>query len=211
MNLEQLKIAKKVITNDSFTVLKYIAGLDIGFVKNSNKAAVGIVILEYPSLKEKYSNFLNVEMDLEYIPGFLAFREVPHYQKILKLVPPEYKPDLLMVDGNGILHARKCGVASHLGVLEDTPSIGVAKTLYNHDSIKNIEGYLVGKSGTVWGKALTEKSVNPIYVSIGHRISLETSTEIVKNCCIYRIPEPIRLADNGCRSFLNNLKNGKGK
>ncbi len=199
---EQLKIAKKVITNDSFTILKYIAGLDIGFVKNSNKAAVGIVILEYPSLKEVYSNFLNVEMQMGYVPGFLAFREVPHYQKILSLVPPEFKPDLLMVDGNGILHARKCGVASHLGVIENTPSIGVAKTLYNHDSIKVVNGDLIGKSGTIWGKALAEKSTKEIYISIGHRISLQTASEIVKNCCIFRIPEPIRLADNGCRKFL---------
>jgi deoxyinosine 3'endonuclease (endonuclease V) len=208
---EQLKIAKKVITNDSFTVLKYIAGLDIGFVKNSNKAAVGIVILEYPSLKQVYSNFLNVEMGMDYIPGFLAFREVPHYQKILSLVPPEYKPDLLMVDGNGILHARKCGIATHLGILENMPSIGVAKTLYNHDSIKIVNGDLIGKSGTIWGKALAEKSIKFIYISIGHMISLETAYQIVKNCCKFRIPEPIRLADNGCRSFLNNLKNGKGK
>ena len=203
---EQLSIASKVITIDSFKILKYIAGLDIGFVKNDPiKAAVGIVILEYPSLKKVYSNFINVEMGMDYISGFLAFREVPHYQRILRLVPPEFKPDLLMVDGNGILHTRRCGVASHLGVLEDTPSIGVAKTLYNHDSIKVINGNLVGKSGEVWGKALAEKSKKEIYISLGHRISLETAYQIVKNCCIYRIPEPIRLADNGCRSFLNGF------
>jgi endonuclease V len=200
---EQLRLASKVITTDSFNVIKYIAGLDIGFVKNCNKAAVGVVILEYPSLNEIYSNFLHTEMKLDYIPGFLAFREVPHYLKILSQIPAQFKPDLLMVDGNGILHQRKCGIASHLGVLLDTPSIGVAKTLYNHDNIKVIGEDLVGKSGIIWGKALKVKSKREIYVSIGHRISLETAKKIVSGCCKYRIPEPIRLADNGCRKFLN--------
>jgi endonuclease V len=199
---EQNNLAKIVNLFDTFKKINLIAGLDIGFVKNDPvKACVGVVILEYPTL----INFKLVNMDIEYIPGFLAFREVPKYQEILKTIPPEFKPDLLMVDGNGILHPRKIGVASHLGVLENLPSIGVAKTFFNFKGIIKINENVFLNNELV-GKALKIKSIKEIYISPGHNISLLTSEEIIKNCCIYRIPEPIRLADNGCRKFLNSLK-----
>lgn len=213
----QVDLAKRVITHDAFhtPIIRYIAGLDIGFVKNDPvKAVVGVTIMEYPTLKHVFSKYEPVNMDMEYVSGFLAFREVPHYQRILSQVPLEFAPDLLMVDGNGILHTRRCGIASHLGVILDIPSIGVAKTLYNHDSIhicprtRNLVGQ---SSGTIWGHAVNEKSTRDIYVSIGHRISLDTAVDIVKKCCIYRIPEPIRLTDNGCREYINRNRNRNRK
>lgn len=154
--------------------------------------------------------------DCPYIPGFLAFKEIPVYQILfdkLKKNKPNLWPQVLMVDGNGILHTREFGCASHMGVHFDIPSIGVAKTTFFVDGLSqtrisdlcygNLNNAgdvvpLVGNSGKVWGAAVksTEESKNPIYVSIGHRISLETALKIVKlTTGKYRIPEPLRQAD----------------
>ncbi|XP_078347291.1 endonuclease V-like [Oculina patagonica] len=127
---------------------------------------------------------------------------------------------VILVDGNGMLHPRGFGIACHLGVLTDIPTVGVAKTLFHVDGIERDSKHadqiknllktsgdcfpLLGSSGTTWGKALrsTQQACNPIYVSVGHKIGLETAVSLTHACCQYRIPEPIRQADIRSREYL---------
>ena len=145
-----------------------------------------------------YEDYENEETEYPYLPGFLAFKEVPSYTILfdrLKAKAPEMWPDLLMVDGNGLLHTRSFGVACHVGVLFDIPSIGVGKTVFAVDGLTQIGVKklsaeklhkagdfveLVGDSGKVWGAAVraTNESKVPLIVSIGHRVNLSTSIDI---------------------------------
>lgn len=152
-------------------------------------------------------------MTIPYISGYLGFREIPHYKKLLdKIVDKEFYPQVLLVDGSGILHQREFGSASHLGFEKDIPTIGVAKTLLTHDGFTEREikkqfrencnkkgDYieLKGDTGMIWGLALqsSEQVERPIYVTIGHKISLETAKNIVLKSCIYKTLEPIRNSD----------------
>jgi deoxyribonuclease V len=130
-----------------------------------------------------------------------------------------FYPQVLMVDGNGILHPRGFGLACHLGVLAHLPTIGVGKNLHHVDGLNQSEVKqslqlqineheqtitLVGNSGITWGVGFrpTLSSLKPIYVSVGHRISLDSAVEVVKITCKYRVPEPIRQADIRSRAYL---------
>ncbi|XP_049932286.1 uncharacterized protein LOC116246662 isoform X3 [Nymphaea colorata] len=179
--------------------LHYIGGVDLSFSKDDPSVACGaLVVLDFNTMNVVYEDYNVSRLQNPYVPGFLAFRE------------------LLMVDGNGLLHPRGFGLACHLGVLADIPTIGIGKNLHHVDGLtesgvrqvlrsQNRSSdeviMLTGNSGKIWGAAIraTSSSLKPIYVSIGHRISLETAVRIVKNCCIYRVPEPTRqvLADPG--------------
>ncbi|EGC38474.1 hypothetical protein DICPUDRAFT_75974 [Dictyostelium purpureum] len=230
--------------------LKYIGGVDISFVKdNQEDACAALIVLEYPSLKIVYKDIEFVKLNLPYIPGFLAFREVPHLIKLIERLKESKDnchlvPQVLMIDGNGILHPRGFGLASHLGLLADIPTIGVGKTFFHVDNLntKDIKqkvenerlSYLEqqkqkgnnnnknddmdicvkleGESGRVWGAAiLSNKSCkNPVYVSQGHRLSLDTTLKLVKLTTTYRVPESIRQADLLSRDFIRlNYKENK--
>ncbi|CAH1762267.1 8847_t:CDS:2, partial [Entrophospora sp. SA101] len=209
-----------------FQGLKYIGGVDLSFIKDSQEDAVAsLVILEYPSLNVIYENFLSVKLKLPYIAGFLAFREVESILELLKTLEKSNSsiyPQVIIVDGNGTLHPRGFGLASHLGVLANIPTIGVAKNFLQIDdgenltmvNVKNMakeklskggDTYLLeGNSGTIWGAALRslDSTTNPVFVSIGHRISLETAIHLVLKCCKYRVPEPTRQADVRSREYI---------
>lgn len=212
----QIENASKVIINDDFNItnVKYVAGLDISFdKKNPNKVCAYITIVDINN-NIVYEDYKLTKLNIPYISGFLAFREIPVYLDLLnklKNTNPEYYPDVILMDGFGLLHQRGFGCACHLGVLLDIPCVGVGKTLMcidnlNEKKIKNdfkklcnkgdfIE--LIGKTGKVRGVALkgTIDTMNPIYVTIGHKINLKASIEIVCKLCKYRIPEPIRNSD----------------
>ena len=133
------------------------------------------------------------------MPGYLSFRETPAALETLSKL--RVKPDLLLCDGHGLAHPRRFGLASHLGVLADLPTIGVAKCLLvgTHDELSPERGRWVPlrDDGEVIGAVLrTRARVSPVYVSIGHRISLETAIEYVLGCAPrFRLPEPTRRAD----------------
>ncbi|XP_020526865.1 endonuclease V isoform X2 [Amborella trichopoda] len=208
--------------------LRFIGGVDISFCKDDPSIACGaIVIVDIASMEVVYDDYNLTQLQIPYVPGFLAFREGPVLLELLekmKLHTKLYYPQLLMVDGNGLLHPRGFGLASHLGVMADLPTIGVGKNLHHVDGLtqsgvkKLLEGNtksdgdvitLTGNSGFTWGVAMrsSEDSIKPIFISIGHRISLETATKVVKMCCKYRIPEPIRQADIRSRAYL--LRNAR--
>ncbi|GMH40770.1 hypothetical protein BSKO_08674 [Bryopsis sp. KO-2023] len=207
--------------NDGDSALKFVGGLDVSFYKDDSKrdkAMAALVVLTYPELKVVFDDYEDIDLEVPYIPGFLAFRECPAFHKLLaRVASTEFNPQVLLVDGNGILHPRGCGCASHLGVESRYPTIGVAKNLHciqglDEKAIKtevrrrmsssNTTGDgiypLVGSSGSTLGAAVYghgKGTVVPIYVSTGHRISLELGIELVKKCSLCRIPEPIRQAD----------------
>ena len=213
-------------TNDK-TELKYIAGMDISASKKNPNIAVSALIICDRNLNIVYEDYKLVKMDEPYIPGFLAFREVNHLVELindLKKNNPEYLPQVILVDGNGILHVKGFGLASHLGVLVDIPTIGCSKNVFNVDGINKIKvkeiakqylnkggDYypLIGDSGLQWGWAYrsNNESKNPMIISLGHKISNDTSLKIVKMCTIHRIPQPIRFSDKISRRLISEYEN----
>ncbi|KAJ4458770.1 putative Endonuclease V [Paratrimastix pyriformis] len=175
-------------------------------------------------MKCVYEAFKDTILQLPYIPGFLAFREVPVLLELfqeLKEKAPHFWPQILFVDGNGKLHPMGFGHASHLGVLVDIPTVGVGKTFFvvdglSVDGIKNSRSQLAkqgdwfpltGHSGAVWGAAVrtSKQAINPVFVSVGHRISLESAIKATMLCAQVRIPEPIRQADMRSREVIRRL------
>lgn len=220
MTQYQLENAKKIIKTDTFNIddVVYIAGLDVSFSKNyENKACAYITVYDCIEKKIVYEEYELCILTIPYMSGFLGYREVPEYLKLLtklKETKPEFYPHVLLVDGCGILHHREFGSASHLGLITGISTIGIAKTLLHIDGLnqkdikmkskmecKQVGDYvrLVGKSKSkkLYGVALksSPSADNPIYVSIGHNISLESAIKLTLQTCQYRIPEPIRNSD----------------
>ncbi|OWF35936.1 endonuclease V-like [Mizuhopecten yessoensis] len=209
----------------------YLGGVDISFVKGDDvNACAALVVVSFPSLEVVYEDYDMIKLTAPYVSGFLAFREVDFIVSLYRKVQqndPKYTPDAILVDGNGLLHHRQFGLACHLGVILDIPCIGVAKKLCQVDGLEKDEVHiakikslkkggdtfpLIGDSGRCLGMTLRSHntSINPIYVSIGHRISLGSATWLVHHCCKYRVPEPVRLADVNSREYLrNNFKPDK--
>lgn len=232
---EQEELKKKLIIIDDydesterlidsdFGQFNYIGGVDISFVKGDPvNACAAFIILNCHTLEVVYEDLQMIQLTAPYIPGYLAFRETPDLVRMINKVKknrPEIEPDVIMVDGNGILHPRRFGLACHLGVMVDIPCLGVAKTLFHVDGIENNKahkarinemdrgGYtfeLIGDSGQLFGMALRscDTTINPIYISVGHKISLQVAVALVHKCCKYRIPEPTRQADIRSRDYL---------
>jgi len=185
---EQLEFAKKVVKKDDFLKLELIGGIDTGF--KFNKVLCGIVVCDKEmNVLEKHIIVNNCE--LAYTPNFRALREldimIETYNKLTK------KPDVLLVNASGILHPRRLGLASHLGVMLDIAIIGITKKLL----CGKIKGDDVIIDNEVLGKAvLTKEKSKPVFVSIGHKISLDKSVEIIKKCIRtpHKMPEPLHLA-----------------
>jgi deoxyinosine 3'endonuclease (endonuclease V) len=227
---EQFRIRQQIIETDdeSMQPLTYIGGVDISFVKGTNKALSAFIVMAFPSFIIVHQDYRIVEMTKPYISGFLAFREVEHLKILvdhLKLTKPEIFPQIIMVDGNGVLHPRRCGLASHLGVVCDVPTIGIGKNLLHVDGLdktvvdtwkaetqledlSNVRTLsLVGSSGQTFGVALCmPQRTKPIFVSVGHRLSLSTCLEVTVRCSKFRIPAPVRAADLGSREVLRGMK-----
>ena len=209
---------------EGFPGLRHVGGIDISFAKDNDvDAAVTFVVLAFPSLAVVHEETAMVKLEQPYIPGYLAFREVPHLVAIVEAArrrAPELMPQVIMVDGNGILHPRMFGAASQLGVELDTPTIGVAKNFLQVDGLDMRElkktltpevlpaaGSLypiVGVSGTRYGHAVrtSDKAVNPVFVSPGHRCSIETASAVAAATSKVRVPEPVRQADFLSREHL---------
>jgi deoxyribonuclease V len=197
----QRELASKVIREDRLGEVKIIAGIDISANDRTGLARAAIVALAYPSMEVLERVRHEEALRFPYIPGLLSFREAPSilagFQKLRQ------KPDLLMVDGQGLAHPRRFGIACHLGVLLDLPSIGCAKSILT-GHLSGTLGEEVGahvtlvSDGEVLGMGLRTKAhTNPLIISIGQRISLETAVDYVLKCCRgYRLPEPTRQAHN---------------
>ncbi|MFH1828761.1 MAG: endonuclease V [Nanoarchaeota archaeon] len=198
---EQLKLAKKVITKDDFDNSNLIAGCDQSYIEK--KVISAVVVCDYKTKKVIEKSHAITDTLIPYIPGFLSYRESPAIIEAFNKL--ENKPDILMVDGNGILHFRRIGMASHIGILLDIPTIGVAKRLLCGD-LKDGKVYMENEGRAI--EFISREHAKPIYISPGHRISLKTSFEIVKNLMEYphKLPEPLHIAHKLVTKLREELK-----
>lgn len=198
---EQLTRAAEVVREDDFDVMppRYIGGADVGFEQGGEVTRAALVILEYPSLKLVEHRVARIATTMPYIPGYLSFREYPAL--LVAWEQLEQRPDLLFVDGQGIAHPRRLGVASHFGMLVDVPTIGVAKRRLcgKFEPLGEEPGErqpLIDKGEQIGWVLRSKRRCNPLFISSGHRVSAETALTWVETCLQgYRLPEPTRWAD----------------
>ena len=195
----QEALRDSVITQDRLGEARTVAGIDVGFEENGAVTRAAIAVLDFPGLRLREQAVACMPTRFPYVPGYLSLREVPAVLKALRKL--KTRPDLILCDGQGLAHPRRFGLACHLGVLADIPSIGVAKSrlVGEHDELAQEKGSraLLRDRGEIIGVVLrTRTGVKPVYVSIGHRVSLETAIDYVLRCTTkYRLPETTRLAD----------------
>ncbi len=178
--------------------IKRIAACDVGFINDVCIAA--ICVFSYPELQLLEEKTLRRKIDFPYIPGFLTFREGPVLEKLFYQL--KLKPDILVFDGQGIAHPKQLGIASHMGVILNIPTIGCAKSrLWGEykkvGKEKGDSSYLIDpKTGKVLGCVLrTRDNVKPVFISPGHLVSIKEAKDIITSCVgKYRLPEPIRCA-----------------
>ena len=194
----QRRLATLVSKRNEVSSPKLIAGVDIS-PPNAQGVAIGaIVVLAYPQLTVVEVGVAEQRIGFPYVPGLLSFRELPLILAACQKLATT--PDLVLVDGQGIAHPRRLGLASHLGLLLNSPTIGCAKSILcgRHEPLGAAPGSFaeVRDDGEVIGAALrTKLGVQPVYVSIGHKVDLESAISWVMKCCRgYRLPEPTRLA-----------------
>ena len=194
----QLRMAALVSRTSELTTPRYIAGVDISVDRARGMGRGAVVVLSYPSLEVAEVQTVEDSLDFPYVPGLLSFREAPLTLAACERL--EIAPDLFLVDGQGIAHPRRLGLASHLGLFLDVPAIGCAKSRLcgRHGEPGNEPGScaeLVDKGEVIGAVLRTRAGVKPVYVSIGHKIDLPAAVAMVLACCRgYRLPEPTRLA-----------------
>lgn len=185
--------------------IKTVAGADISFNKYSTTVYAGIVVLSFPGLKLLSRSMVKAEVHFPYVPGYLAFREISPLLKAWELLAE--KPDVLILDGHGIAHPRKMGIAAHFGTLIDHPTVGCAKKkLYGKyvepDEKAGSSTFLYNKTEVIGTVLRTRNKVKPVFVSPGNLISMEEAKELVMQCAKgYRLPEPTRLAHKAVNLF----------
>lgn len=215
---EQLKLRKRLIVPKLNAALRFatIAGVDVSYpTAPSNKVAVSIAVFNVKTgTLLKTETAIVTAPGVPYIPGFLGFREVPLLAPLVR----RYKPDVVMVDGNGRLHPRGFGSACHLEVECGVATIGVAKKLHTFGDLpteKEVRA-LVAATGNdlnlvvdsqVVGRAIVPKEgvVRPLYVSPGHNMTVGVAVQLVRRFCRHRVPEPIREADHSSRNALRKF------
>jgi deoxyribonuclease V len=196
----QEQLSREVITEDRFNQpVQYVAGVDMGFEANGTISRAAVVVLSFPDLQVQETHLAYRPTTFPYIPGFLSFREVPAVLDALEKLT--ITPDIILCDGQGIAHPRRFGIACHLGVLIDMPTIGVAKSLLvgKYELLPEEKGSyqpLIHKGETIGAVLRSRTGVRPLYVSPGHRLSLPTAIDYVLRCTTkYRLPETTRIAD----------------
>jgi len=201
----QDRLRERVVLEDCFKRIRYVAGADIAFDPETQVAFAGVVVYRFPELKEVERRMARRKLQFPYVPGLLSFRESPILMAAFARLKTD--PDLILIDGHGRAHPRLFGLACHIGVLFDKPTIGCAKSL------------LVGNAGEPAAKAgssaplefrgervgvvlRTRDGTRPIFVTQGHSISLPTAVKVVRRCIDgYRIPKPTREADRYVRDL----------
>ncbi len=206
----QRRLAALVSERNEIASPKLIAGVDISSPTAQGVARGAVVILDYPQLRVVETKVAELSVSFPYVPGLLSFRESPLILAACQEV--SITPDIILVDGQGIAHPRRLGIASHLGLLLDMPTIGCAKSILcgRHEPVGATPGSFaeLRHNGEVIGAALrTKAGVTPVYVSIGHKVDLESAIFWVMECCRgYRLPEPARLAHLAASRNLNHKK-----
>ena len=211
----QERLRAEVVPSDELGPIRTVAGLDCAFKEGGRLTRAAVALLSFPELEFIEHAIAERPTDFPYIPGLLSFREVPAL--LMALEKLRRKPDLLLCDGQGYAHPRRFGLACHLGVASGLPSIGVAKSRLT--GTHREPGLRVGsraplKDGDeVIGAVLrTRTGVKPLYVSVGHRVGLDTAVGYALRCCRgYRLPETTRWADGLAADPAFRLPAGRSK
>ncbi|MEA3276439.1 MAG: deoxyribonuclease V [Pseudomonadota bacterium] len=194
----QERLRPLVVTRDDFETIGTVAGVDVGFEEGGTLTRAAVVVLSFPDLEPLDQALAKRPTRFPYVPGLLSFREIPAILDALDEL--RVPPALLLCDGQGYAHPRRFGLACHLGLLTGLPSIGVAKTrlIGEHEPLDENKGAYVWlrHQGEIIGAVLRSRAgVRPLYVSIGHRVSLESALRYVLACVTrYRLPETTRRA-----------------
>ena len=205
----QIRLAAEVVTKDEVFSPRFIAGTDISAPNSEGIATGAIVVVRYPELVPVEVKLVQLRVEFPYVPGLLSFREAPLLLAVwarLKCVP-----DLTLMDGQGVAHPRRLGLASHVGLFLDLPTIGCAKSrlIGKHGPIKGGPGSfseLYDRDQVIGVALCTKANTKPIYVSIGHKVSLGNAIHwVMKSCRKYRMPEPTRLAHLAASGRLEEL------
>lgn len=206
----QNELRHRLLHQTDIKSLTTIAGADISHNKDTDVIYAGIVVLSYPQMVVQSYSLIVAKTQFPYIPGYLGFREVPALMQAWQQLP--VKPGVVILDGQGITHPRRMGIASHFGVLANHAAIGCAKSmLYGHFPDLGIQKFssspITSPNNELLGYALrTKDNVSPVYISPGHKVSVQDSLAIMKNCIQkHRIPEPTRQAHD----YVNLLRTGK--
>jgi len=191
---------ERVETQDRYGPLQYVAGADMAFDPETNIAFAGVIVYRLPELEEVERRMARRKLRFPYVPGLLSFREGPVL--LAAFARLRVSPDVILIDGHGVAHPRRFGIACHLGLLLDCPTIGCAKSILVGEAVEpgaqaGSVAPLVDKGETVGMALRTRGQVRPIYVTIGHRVSLGSAVRIVAQCVDgFRIPKPTREADH---------------
>jgi len=194
----QSQLREELILENGFDKIDKIAGADISYSKGCNELYAAVLVFSYPSLAVIERAEAVATIDFPYIPGLLAFREGPPLLKAFEKI--EQEPDLIIFDGQGIAHQRGLGIATHMGILLDKPTIGCAKSrLVGEYKKPDLEAGsntpLVYKGRVIGAVVRTKDNIEPVFVSPGFKIDVKTSVDIVLSCCQkYKLPEPSRQA-----------------
>ena len=206
----QNQMRHQLSLHKGYDTITTIAGGDISHNKNEDTVYAGIVILSYPQMVLLSYSLVIAETKFPYVPGFLGFREVPSLLQAWEQIPN--KPDMMILDGQGITHPRRMGIASHFGLLAAHATIGCAKSmLFGHfpelGTTKFSNSPILSPNNELLGYALrTKNNVNPVYISPGHKMSVPDSLNIMKQCIRHhRIPEPTRMAHD----YVNLIRTGQ--
>lgn len=205
----QLRIRQRLELDDRLPTIKRVAGADVALDLERRRAIAGVIIYDFPEMREVERVWAERPLTFPYVPGLLSFREIPVLLKAFARV--RHAPDLIFYDGHGFAHPRRFGIACHLGVLLDRPSIGCAKSLLvgTHDDPPRQAGAWAPllEDEEVLGAVLrTREGVKPIYITQGHRISLPQAIKFARAVCDgFRIPRPTRDADH----FVAAVKRGE--
>ena len=195
----QQEMAGQVVCRDEVRDVHTVAGVDVGFEEKGSVTRAAVAVLDFPTMQLVDFTIARLPTCMPYIPGLLSFRESPAVLAALQQLTVQ--PDLLLCDGQGRAHPRRFGVACHVGLLSGIPSIGVAKQRLcgEHDTLpveKNSVVALMDDQETIGFVLRSRTGIKPLYVSIGHRISLTSAAYFVQESLAgYKLPEPIRWAD----------------
>jgi len=204
----QRQLRSRLELTDRFERIRTIAGADVALDTAENIGIAGAIVYSFPDLVELERQHARLQLNFPYVPGLLAFREAPVLLAALRKL--RHEPDLLIFDGQGIAHPRRLGIASHMGLLLDKPTIGCAKSrligTYRLQELGDEPGStvpLMDGQEQVGVVLRTRRGVKPVFASQGHRVSLQTTVQVLLRCCDgYRIPRPTRQADK----FVAELK-----
>ncbi len=201
----QEQLRERVVVEDRFDMIRLLAGADLAFDPETDLAFAGVIVYRLPELKEVERQMARRKLRFPYVPGLLSFRESPVLLGAFARLRTE--PDLILIDGHGRAHPRLFGIACHIGVLFDKPTIGCAKSLLvgEYDGPGECAGAttpLILNGQRVGTVLRTRDRVKPIFVTQGHRVSLESAVDLVRQCLDgFRIPKPTREADHFVRDL----------